>query len=96
MANGAGFPGKTNKVYPDPVPKRSEGPTTTAPSGRGAPTFQNPGVVPGLRTSPPEGKADGLPPTYGTPMGAKRGENLPTWDAPVNGYPQPEKDGPDV
>ena len=90
MANRPGFPGKTNKVFPDPVPQEvphAQGSAT--PHSAFAPVVGgsvNLGGNPTRRETHANADWSDGP----TPMGAsKKEQGEATWNAPVNGYPNP-------
>lgn len=95
MANRPGFPGKTNKVYPDPVPQRVPSPPDKTGGGSGYSDAGTPGS-PDVQTSEKHGTIRPLSLAYGTtPAGATKGDTgNPRWGAPSAGAPQPGKDGP--
>ena len=91
MANGAGFPGRTNKVYPDPVPKEA-----ALPSSRASAAESFLPVAPGsvaLQTSSPANPSSAATGYPATPMGARKDQPGQEFNAPVGGYPQPGKKG---
>lgn len=91
MANPKGFPGKHNKVYPDPVPRAVAKPAGRASPGRSM-SAPKPGSVSLRRDSASPKRAQTNHPS--TPMGARKQDAAnPTWDAPVSGAPQPGKKG---